>query len=87
LRRFRIVRHFHERKSPRPSRLTIHGHVHARHLSERLEQRPQVAFRGLKIHVSDKKTFHVASPGFLMRRSREVSASRRHLALGPRGLE
>jgi hypothetical protein len=71
LRRFRIVRHFHESKSARPARFAIHGHVHARYLSERFKQGTKIALRRLKIHVPNKKTFHVASPGILLRRRRE----------------
>ncbi len=71
LRRFRVVRHFHESKSARPAGFTIHGHMHARYLTERLKQRTKIALRRLKIHVPNKKTFHVASPGILLRRRRE----------------
>jgi hypothetical protein len=69
--RFRIVRHFHESESARPARFAIHGHMHARYLTERLKQRTKIALRRLKIHVPNKKTFHVASPGILLRRRRE----------------
>jgi hypothetical protein len=65
---FRVVRHFYERESTCPARFAIHSHMHARHLPKRLEQRSQIAFGRLEIHIPNKKTFHVASPGFLMRR-------------------
>lgn len=66
-----IIGHFHERESARSSCFAVHRHVYTRHLPERLEQRSEVALRRLEIHVANKKTFHVASPGFLMRRWRE----------------
>ena len=46
--------------------------MHATDLTEGLEQESQIAFRRLEIHVANKKTFHVASPGILMRRGREL---------------
>jgi hypothetical protein len=48
--------------------------VHAGDLAEGFEEGPEIAFRGLEIHVTDKKTFHVASPGILLRRIREHPA-------------
>jgi hypothetical protein len=63
LRRFRIIWHFHESEPASPARFTIHGHVHPRDLPERLKQRTEIGLRRLKIHVPNKKTFHVASPG------------------------
>src|SRR5207302_7169442 len=36
-------------------------------LAEGLEQRSQICFRGLKTHISDKKTFHTTSPFVLFR--------------------
>jgi hypothetical protein len=76
LRRFFVIRHFHEREATSSSRFAVHGHVHARHLAKGLEQRPKIAFRRLEIHVPNKKTFHVASPSILMRRWRENAAER-----------
>jgi hypothetical protein len=64
LRRFRVVGHFHECKSACSSSFAVHRHMHARHLAKRLEQSSKIALRRLKIHVSHKETFHVASPGF-----------------------
>jgi hypothetical protein len=63
LRGFFIVRHFHERESPRPSCFAIHRHVNARHCPERLEKRPQLAFGRLKIHVAHEQTLHPNAPG------------------------
>jgi len=60
--RFLVVRHLHKRKPPRPPGFPVHGHVHTRHLPERREQIPQLAFRGLEIHVPDKQTLHLVSP-------------------------
>jgi hypothetical protein len=71
LRRFFIIRHFHKREPARAPRFAVHRHVYACNLPERLEQRPEVALRRLEIHVANKKAFHVASPGILMRRWRE----------------
>jgi hypothetical protein len=64
LRSFGIVGHFHESKSACSPRFAVHGHVHTRHLTKGLEQGSQIALCRLKVHVSHKKTFHVASPGF-----------------------
>src|SRR6267378_3669758 len=62
LRRFRVVRHFHERKAARAARLPVHGHVDPCHLAERRKQLAQFAFGGLKIHVADEQTLHLDSP-------------------------
>src|SRR5882762_3896401 len=62
LRRFRVVRHFHERKAARAARLAVHGHVDACDLAKRREKLSQVAFRRLEVHVADKQTLHLDSP-------------------------
>src|SRR5712664_3655072 len=62
LRRFRVVGHFHERKSARTARLAVHSHVDACHLAKRREELSQIAFRRLEIHVADKQTLHLDSP-------------------------
>src|SRR5882672_10783593 len=62
LRRFRVVRHFHERKAARATRLAVHGHVDACDLAKRSEELSQIAFRRLEVHVADKQTLHLDSP-------------------------
>jgi hypothetical protein len=56
--RFRIIRHFHERKSAGPARLAIRGDVNSRNLAERLEERTKIALGRLKIHVAYEQIFH-----------------------------
>jgi hypothetical protein len=55
---FRIVGHFNEGESTCTSRFTVHGNVNPRHLSERFEERAQLRFRRLEIHVPDKHVLH-----------------------------
>jgi hypothetical protein len=55
---FRIVGHFNEGKSTSTSRFTVHGNVNSRDLSERFEERAQLRFRRLEIHVPDKHVLH-----------------------------
>src|SRR5882672_3242253 len=80
LRRFRVVRHFHECKAARAARLPVHGHVDARLLAERREELSQIAFRRLEVHVADKQTLHLDSPCTLRSTtsagSRQTAASR-----------
>jgi hypothetical protein len=56
--RFGIVGHFDERESTCTSRFTVHGNVNSSHLSERFEERAQLRFRRLEIHVPDKHVLH-----------------------------
>src|SRR5882762_1043033 len=80
LRRFRVVRHFDERKAARTTRLAVHGHVDACDLAKRSEKLSQIAFRGLEVHVADKQTLHLDSPCTLRSTtsagSRQTAASR-----------
>src|SRR5882762_5651556 len=80
LRRFRVVRHFHERKAARAARLAVHGHVDACDLAKRREKLSQIAFRRLEVHVADKQTLHLVSPCTLRSTtsagSRQTAASR-----------
>jgi len=59
LRRLVIIRHFDERKASRPARVAVHGNVHPRDLSKRLEQRAQIALGHLKAHIPHKNTLHL----------------------------
>jgi hypothetical protein len=58
LRCFGIVGHFDEGESTCTARFTVHGNVNASHLSERFEERAQLRFRRLEIHVPDKHVLH-----------------------------
>jgi hypothetical protein len=58
LRGFRIVRHFNKCESACPSGFPVHGDVHTSNLSKRLEERAQLRFRRLEIHVPDKHVLH-----------------------------
>jgi hypothetical protein len=58
LARFFVVRHFDERESARAPCLSIHHHMHARHLSEWLERRANLAFGRLKAHVTHEEILH-----------------------------
>src|SRR4029077_15122236 len=55
---FVVVGHFHKGTAASTASLSVHDQVDARHLSERLEQRAQFSFRGLKTHVAYKKILH-----------------------------
>jgi hypothetical protein len=55
---FCIVGHFDECESTRTAGLTVHGNVNPSHLSERFEERAQLRFRRLEIHVPDKHVLH-----------------------------
>jgi len=56
--RFRIIRHFDERKSAGPARFFVRGDMHSCDLTERLEERAKVALGRLETHVAYKEIFH-----------------------------
>src|SRR5215813_9439415 len=56
-----VIGHFHKSKTARPACLAISHDVNAPDLAKRLQQRRQIGLSGLKIQVSDKKTFHTIS--------------------------
>jgi hypothetical protein len=58
LRCFGIVRHFDERESTCTACFAVHGDVNSSDLSERFEERAQLRFRRLEIHVADKHVLH-----------------------------
>jgi hypothetical protein len=59
---FGVVGHFHETEAASATGFTIRGDVHARELTEGLEQSAEI-FRGrLKAHIADKEIFHSDSP-------------------------
>jgi hypothetical protein len=53
-----IVGHFDECESTCTSRFTVHCDVNPSHLSERFEERAQLRFGRLEIHVPDKHVLH-----------------------------
>jgi hypothetical protein len=53
-----VIGHFHERESPRPPSLPVHGYVNARNLAEWSEKIPKVALSGLKTQVANKQILH-----------------------------
>jgi hypothetical protein len=57
-----ILRHFNEGESARLAGFAIGYDVDARDLPERLKQRAQITFRGLKAHIPDKQILHNDSP-------------------------
>src|SRR5438874_2056683 len=64
---FRIIGHFDKGEAASPAGFAIGDNMNAPDLAEGLEQRSQICFRGLKTHISDKKTFHTTSPFVLFR--------------------
>jgi len=55
---FRIVGHLDECESPCSSGFPVHCDVNPCYLSERFEERAQLRFRRLEIHVPDKHVLH-----------------------------
>src|SRR4051794_22696778 len=53
-----VISHFHETKSAGTAGIAVRHHLHAGNLTERLEQRPQVALRGLEVHITHKDILH-----------------------------
>src|SRR5216684_2636712 len=72
---FFVVGHFHEGKAAGAARLPVHDQVHAGHLSEGLEQRAQLTFRGLKTHVAYKQILHFPLLDFTPSRKRMLCRS------------
>jgi hypothetical protein len=52
--RFIVVGHFNECEAARAPRFSVHRDVDTAKVSERFEQRPQVAFGCFKIQISNK---------------------------------
>lgn len=57
-RRLFIVGHFHKSESAGSPGFPVHGNMNTRHLAEAFEERAQLRFRSLKIHVSDEDILH-----------------------------
>src|SRR6516225_2504552 len=56
-----VLGHFHKSKTASTACFPIRDNMNAPDLPKRLEERRQIGLRGLKIQVSDKKTFHAIS--------------------------